>query len=498
MRLIISIIVIIILIFFLLLLINSTFITETFITKKDLEDIKNYQGKVTDTYDTIDKPISDSLIPYNPKDTIKINDYDIIEIYKYIYERPPTIQELKKYVYYTKDELKEFLYNSPEYDKLIKTQNNDVNNGIEGAIAKKNLINRIILIYSTIYKDDLPVKMMVPLRDCFIHLQLNEFLFTAMLESYNYKKFEVDVLSTYVLTKKVLLQLFNKHFNVLELKLIAQEKINNTNNQTNIVNKEIENIKKDLISVSSSSDKNIVKNIIDTVKLNYPTVYNELVKATIKNGGTEDTITTTTDINQLNQYLSKIEKYQNMNSDSSNTNTDISNTNTDTSNTNTDTSNTNTDTYNTNTNTDTYNTNTYTYNTNTDTYNTNTDTYNTNTDTYNTNIDSFNNYDDKSQIIEKLELNKKTKDKIKKLNDNAELYVRVYEPIVHNNSYILPSGYKPPICTSLGQEQMTQPVFTESKLLFQGTDLNTAFKNTQVGSIMPKFIYKEYTDVKLN
>ena len=70
--------------------------------------------------------------------------------------------------------------------------------------------------------------------------------------------------------------------------------------------------------------------------------------------------------------------------------------------------------------------------------------------------------------------------------------------MVHNNSYVLPSGYKPPICTSLGQEQITQPTFTQSKLLFQGTDLNSAYKDTQVGSIMPKFIYKEYTDVKIN
>ncbi len=208
MRIIISVIVIIILILFLLLLIKSNYTTETFITQKDLDDIKNYNRKVTDTYDTIDNPIEDSLIPYNPNDSIKITDYDVIEIYKYIYDRPPTIQELHKYTYYTKDELKELLYNSPEYDKLIKTQNNDVNNGIEGAIAKRNLINRIIKIYSTIYKDDLSVKMMVPLRDCFIHLQLNEYLFTAMLEAYNYKKFEVDVLATYVLTKKVLYKLF--------------------------------------------------------------------------------------------------------------------------------------------------------------------------------------------------------------------------------------------------------------------------------------------------
>jgi hypothetical protein len=582
MRIIISAIVIIILIIFLLLLIGSNNITETFITQKDLNAIKNYQGKVTDTYDTIDDPISDSLIPSNPKDTIKLSDYDVIEIYKNIYLRAPTIQEMQKYAYYTKEALKEFLYNSPEYDKLIKTQNNDVNNGIEGAIAKKNLINRIITIYSTVYKQDLPVKMMMPLRDCFIHLQLNEFLFTSMLESYNYKKFEVDVLSTYVLTKKVLLKLFNKHFNVLELKLVAQQKINDVNNQSNILTKQVENIKNDLLSVSSSvSNNDIVKNIIETIKLNYPAVYSELVKTTIKNGGTEETISNTTDINTLNSYLNNIEKYENYRKEPIKRPDD------------------NFIDYDEEelppppprprprpprTNYDDYNKekqqddNFINYDkeelpppprprprpprTDYDDYNkqkqqddnfidydeeelpppprprpprtiyddereelpqpprTNYDDYNKQKQQDDNFIDydeeelpppppppprrrndderdKFKNYED-FKTIEHLELNTKTKQKIKQLDKNAELYVRVYKPMVHNNSYVLPSGYKPPICTSIGQPQLTQPIFTQSKLLFQGTDLNSAYKDTQVGSIMPKFIYKEYTDVKIN
>ncbi len=84
MRIIISAIVIIILIFFLLLLLRSNYITETFVSvkdlpefknyfgdkvsAKDLEDVINYRSKVSDKYDTIDNPISDSLIPYNPED----------------------------------------------------------------------------------------------------------------------------------------------------------------------------------------------------------------------------------------------------------------------------------------------------------------------------------------------------------------------------------------------------------------------------------------------
>jgi len=372
MKIIISVIVIVFLLFLLLLLIKSNYTTETFITKKDLDEIKKYKGKVSDTYDQIDNLIEDNLLPNNPNDKIKLNEYEIIEIYKNIVERPPTIQEMKKHAYFSNSELREILYNSPEYDKLIKTQNNDVNNGIEGAIAKRNIINRIIEMYSKIYKNELPVKMMTPLRDCFIHLQLNEYLFTAMLESLNYKKFEVDVLSTYVLTKKILLELFNKHFNVLELKLLAQEKINVFSLANINISNEIENIKKDLISASNNSDDKLstTGKILDTIKFSFPNVYDELLKSmsddisiTITDSADKKT-TPKTDIDILNDYLTTVEKYQNKNKEPK--------------------------------------------------------------------------QEPKEDIIEKLELDSSIKKKIDKLPDNSELYVRVYDPIKHNNNYQLP------------------------------------------------------------
>jgi len=431
MRKIISIIVILILIFFLLLLIQSSFVKETFITQKDLDDIKNYSGRLTlESYETIDIPISDSLIPYNPKTKVELSEYEVIELTKSILERPPTIQEMKKFSYYTSNDLKEYLYNLPEYDKLIKTQDNHVNNGIEGAIAKKNIINRIMIIYSTITKKDLPIKMMTPLRDCFIHLQLNEYLFTAMLESFNYSKFEVDVLSAYVLTKKVLLYLFDKHFNVLELKLVAQDKINSINNKTIDFSKELESIKQDILSIADND-------LVDTIKKSFPNVFNEILKSTLKDvpvdTATMTKIKTTpnkTDIDLLNQYLTSIEKYDNK-------------------------------------------------------------------------IEKFIPEEKKEikkeDIKEKLTLNTNTNKALAAFPENSELYVRVYDPVKRNTTYTnIRDGYKPPICTTLGQDTLTQPVFTQSKLLFQGTDLNDAFEKSQIGSIMPKFIFKEYNDIKIN
>jgi hypothetical protein len=56
--------------------------------------------------------------------------------------------------------------------------------------------------------------------------------------------------------------------------------------------------------------------------------------------------------------------------------------------------------------------------------------------------------------------------------------------------------YRPNVC-SYGTQQVVQPVFVNSKTLFQGTDLREASQFTQVGSIMPKFEYKEFEDVDL-
>ena len=53
--------------------------------------------------------------------------------------------------------------------------------------------------------------------------------------------------------------------------------------------------------------------------------------------------------------------------------------------------------------------------------------------------------------------------------------------------------HPPPVCTTLGQRPLVQPVMTNSPLLL-GTSLEDA-EDTEVGSIMPKFEYKEYVPI---
>jgi hypothetical protein len=313
---------------------------------------------------------------------------------------------MSKYAYYENEELKEFLYNLPEYDKLIKIQDNNFNNEMESSIAKKNLLIRIMKIYKIIHNINPPDDIIEPLKDCFIHLQLNDYLFISMLENINYMNFETEILSTYVLSKQILLKLFNKHFNIVELKMIAQGKINNINNIENNTAKDLESVKDDIVKVRSILDNNI--DINEFIKNTFPNVYKVLLKSAISDSDNLD------NKDKIKYYLDIIENYSDV------------------------------------------------------------------------------------EIKEKLEINDKTKEKISNLPNDTEIYYRIYDPINYKSSNTKDINNRPPICTSLGQPQLTQPIFTESKLLFQGTDFNKAFEETQVGSIMPKFIYKEYQDVRIN
>ena len=230
---------------------------------------------------------------------------------------------------------------------------------------------------------------------------------------------------------------------------------------------EIEKIKDELLTtaVNLADSATGTKQILDNIKSSFPNVYDELMKSLTSDTSKTNDTTSKTDIDILNDYLKSKEKYQNK-KESFNSREIITDKK--------------------------------------ESFNSR-EIITDKKESFNSKEiitkELFNNNDDEiipDKIIENLELSKSTERIINKLPEHAELYVRVYEPMKHNNSYKLPDGYKAPICTSLGQKELTQPIFTESKLLFQGTDLEKAFTETQIGSIMPKFIYKEYKDVKIN
>jgi len=392
MKIVISIIVILIIIIAVIIILNSNiYFSEDFTSKKE----SSYnQGNIDDLI-----PIS--YLPDNPYEKIKLNEYDVIDIYKKILIRSPTDDELKSKVFLSKEELTEDLYNSIEYDKISKLQTNSSDSNIESSIAKRNLSAKIYEIYLKTYNKDVPFKMDAILRDCYVHLRSNYYLFMAFIESPKYPKFENEILTSISMSKQKLLELFNKHFNLLELKLKAEDKIKAL--KGNIKEKSIDKIKNDLSKV--------------TLNVNIP--------------GTPKSLINNIDVNQLKNLLKTDIKPLELKENYSNKEDD--------------------------------------------------------------NIKILK---DMIKVRGPEKINEET-DIMKGLPKDSEVYVRVYDPINYKQSYRGPAEFKPPLCNSLGQPSLEVPVFPESKLLFQGSDLETAFKNTQVGSMMPKFEYKEYQEVRI-
>jgi hypothetical protein len=257
MKIILPIIVFLIILIFIIIILNS-----------NIYFSENFEGS-SYNQNTIEDLISISYIPFNPYLTENISEYQVIEIYKEVLKRSPTNIEIKNKMFYTKEELTEELYNSYEYERMIKIQDNLAISGIEKSIAQRNLLKKITKIYKDYYIREPDVKILIPLKDCYIHLRSNIFLFIAFIQSKNFSTFENEVLSTTILTKKLLLEIFDKYYNLLELKLMAEDKIRSTkgNLQLSNVKTDInyEKLKDELNKIVADPiiNNNLNKNILD-------------------------------------------------------------------------------------------------------------------------------------------------------------------------------------------------------------------------------------------
>jgi len=410
MNIIFPLIICLIIIFFLILIINRKYyFSEDFVGSYD--------------QNTIEDLIPILYEPSNPYLKEELTEYEIIDIYKRILDRAPNMDELKLKMFQNKESLTEELYNSYEYEKLTKVQDNLAEGGIESSIAKRNLLRKIIDMYKKKYQKEPNEKILMPLRDCYIHLRTNQYLFKAFLESDNYLTFENEVLTTKTITKKILLEIFNKYYNLLELKLKAEEIIKNSKGGIEETKEgvDIETLKKELSKITKEPIEEIKKEVPPNVS----------------------------NVNEINKYLNKETSLkENFNTDEEG---DLSST---------------------------------------------IKRYIENAVKSNPNLKFISKEDEKIKEVPQEKPNEMRKI-TSELPENSEVYVRIYNPIEYKQStYTGDARYRPPICTSLGQKTTEQPIYMNSSII-KGEDLNNVFEQTQVGSIMPKFIYKEYQDVRI-
>jgi len=363
-------------------------------------------------YEKITDPIPNSYLPYtelienDPK--VRSFDSDVIDTYVKLLNRQPTGEELNinsQELYNNEIDieiLKMRLINSPEFEKNVNMQSNEVNSRLLSAVSSNNLVKYIIVIYKNTLNKEPPKKILQPLRDCYIHLRYNDYLFISMLLNGNYPKFEKEVIETSILSEELLLEYFNKYFVLLELK-----------SKANIMKKEdIMRRKAAIINDPNASNTGGTGSIGGAKN----------TKGANGIGGSKGSIgacpwgkiDTETDMG-AEKNIQKIVKDGN--------------------------------------------------------------------NIFNINI--------------KLDDSNRNSSMPYKRDESADT-TRVYNPIDYKQHYRGQSNFVPPVCTSSGNKNVVQPVFLNSKLLLSATEIDEATNNTGMGSIMPKFEYKEYEEIPKN
>lgn len=147
----------------------------------------------------------------------------LIQTYSKILNRNPTATELAKHIKeidrkeYTIHELEIRLYNSDEYKRLIKTQENGLSPELSRMVEEKELIQYIRELYTKERQKKPITDVLLPLRDLFVYVDYNPYKFVAMLRDSKYPDFEVEFLATKKLSKDTLLDIYKRTFNELKI-----------------------------------------------------------------------------------------------------------------------------------------------------------------------------------------------------------------------------------------------------------------------------------------
>lgn len=425
-----------------------------------------YRQSGDDMEKTIMDPVEDTYLPYNDVkynddpgsvSANKINEYVIIDVYKSLLNRQPKREELNKNLqeFYEKlgneEKLKMKIYNSTEYKMIVKMQSNDVEPGLVRHVSHTKLIEGIEPLYKQHYEKNIPEKMRVPLKQSYIHLQYNDYLFKAMLMHDKYRDFEKTVMREYIMTDKILLDIFNEHFVLYELRLIANELkrrdiIKRKAFETPIALHTESSEKAASSNDSKETEMNSGKHISDIVK-DSNSVFNINITLNDKNKDDSKPYSMTTQI---------------INND----NRDIS-----------------------------ADTNSTTETTSGESGESGESRKSSETQV-SSKINSIPEYAEHPK--DGMVLNSKTgkMEPYNKVQRDPSYRIgnRIYNPLTYKQQYRGHPGYRPNVC-SYGTEQVVNPVLLKNSNLFQGTDIEYAFNNTQIGSIMPKFEYREYEEI---
>lgn len=147
----------------------------------------------------------------------------LIDLYMSILNRNPTSKELSTHVTaldkneYTLQELEIRLYNSDEYKRMVKTQNNLLSPEVSRMIEEREVLLYIRELYFRARSQKAEKSILLPLKDLFIYFNFNAYKFMALLRHTNYSDFEEEFKKMKNLSKESLIELYHLRFDDLKL-----------------------------------------------------------------------------------------------------------------------------------------------------------------------------------------------------------------------------------------------------------------------------------------
>ena len=145
-----------------------------------------------------------------------------------ILRRNPTSNELKKHVTsidkneYSLAELEIRLYNTDEYKRMIKTQNNSLSPEMSRMVEEKEVLFYIRELYFRARAQKADKSILLPLKDLFIYFDFNPYKLLALFRHSNYKDFEDDFKNSKNLTKQALIEMYLARFDDIKLSQDAE------------------------------------------------------------------------------------------------------------------------------------------------------------------------------------------------------------------------------------------------------------------------------------
>jgi hypothetical protein len=166
---------------------------------------------------------------FTPNDALGASAEDrIIVLYQEILQRSPSPKELKEArrivqkggdVEY--EIFRRKLLSSDEYEKAMKTQSDTMTPSLKRMLADRDTIGEVSQLYRHERKRVIPKKVVLPLKDVYVYMNFNEYLFRAMLRNAKYPDFEEDMTTAVELTREDVIKLYEATFYMRKLEEVA-------------------------------------------------------------------------------------------------------------------------------------------------------------------------------------------------------------------------------------------------------------------------------------